>query len=89
MGDIGLHFFDVLGNPIPSEVDDRVIGVGLDVIRSLPRVVGIAGGNSKVNAVLGALRGKFINTLITDADTAQVLLDRQSTALENTARSLD
>jgi DNA-binding transcriptional regulator LsrR (DeoR family) len=77
VGDIGLHYFDVLGNPIQSEIDDRVIGVGLDVIRSLPRVVGISGGPSKFKAVLGALRGKFINSLITDVDTAQALLNLQ------------
>ena len=74
VGDIGLHFFDVEGNPIPSEVDERVIGVGLDVIRSLPRVVGISGGSSKFKAILGALHGKFIHSLITDVDTAQALL---------------
>jgi DNA-binding transcriptional regulator LsrR (DeoR family) len=77
VGDIGLHFYDLHGHPVPSSVEDRVIGVGLDVIRALPRVVGIAGGAGKFDAVLGALRGKFINTLITDMDTAHALLDRQ------------
>jgi DNA-binding transcriptional regulator LsrR (DeoR family) len=75
VGDIGLHFFDAAGGPILSDVEDRVIGVGLDVIRSLPRVVGIAGGTGKVAAVLGALRGKFINTLVTDVETARRLLE--------------
>ncbi len=74
VGDIGLHFFDTHGCLVPSELNERIIGVGLETFRDLARVVGIAGGVEKLPAILGALRGKLVKTLITDLQTAQVLL---------------
>jgi DNA-binding transcriptional regulator LsrR (DeoR family) len=75
VGDIGLHFYDIQGNPIQTELDERVIGISLEEMRSLNRVVGIAGGAAKFNAILGAIRGRFINTLVTDLGTARKLLE--------------
>lgn len=75
VGDISLRFFDVNGNPVQSEIDQRVIGVDLATLRSLPRVIGVAGGEKKCNAILGALRGKYINSLVTDYRTALSLLE--------------
>lgn len=74
VGDIGLRFFDILGNPILSDVDNRIIGASLTTFQKIPHMVGVAGGVEKLNAILGAIRGKFINTLITDQNTAQQLL---------------
>lgn len=75
VGDISLHFYDVRGNLVKTELDERVIGISLEEMRSLNRVVGIAGGLEKFNAILGAIRGHFINTLITDPVIARNLLD--------------
>lgn len=69
-GDICLHFFDVEGRPIRSPFEGRVIGITLDELRSVPRVVGVAGGRRKVPALLGALRGRLIDVLVTDQFTA-------------------
>jgi DNA-binding transcriptional regulator LsrR (DeoR family) len=69
-GDICLHFFDVEGQPIRSPFEGRVIGITLEALRSVPRVVGVAGGRRKVPALLGALRGRFIDVLVTDQFTA-------------------
>lgn len=74
VGDIALRFFDIRGNPVISEIDDRVIGVDLMTLRALPRVVGVAGGRDKFSVILGAVRGRFINVLVTDHITAQKLL---------------
>jgi DNA-binding transcriptional regulator LsrR (DeoR family) len=75
VGEIGLRFFDIDGNPVPSEVDERVIGIEMDQFRSLPCVVAVAGGVEKEKAILGAVRGHFIKTLITDVHVAQYLLN--------------
>ena len=75
VGDICLHFFDVNGNTIRTELDDRVIGISLEEIKKIKRVVGIAGGTGKFDAILGAIRGRFINTLITDSFTARRLIE--------------
>jgi len=74
VGDIGLHFFDEHGCLVPLELNERIIGVGLETFRDLARVIGIAGGAEKRPAILGALRGRLVKTLITDLQTAQHLL---------------
>jgi DNA-binding transcriptional regulator LsrR (DeoR family) len=41
-------------------------------------VIAIAGGSEKVRAILGALRGGYIKTLITDITTARAVLVEDS-----------
>ncbi|MCX7039906.1 MAG: sugar-binding transcriptional regulator [Spirochaetes bacterium] len=75
VGDINLRYFDRSGKPIPSDLDDRVVGLALEDFRRIPHVVGIAGGAAKLDAIRGALEGKLVNVLITDHVTAQRLLE--------------
>jgi DNA-binding transcriptional regulator LsrR (DeoR family) len=74
VGDICLRFFDAEGRAVVTELNDRVIGMDLDQLRAVRRVVGVAGGRRKTNAIRGALAGKLINVLITDLATAESLL---------------
>jgi DNA-binding transcriptional regulator LsrR (DeoR family) len=74
VGDICLHFFDKNGREIHSSLEERVIGITLEQLRSVRRVVGVAGGGRKVDALLGALRGAFVDVLITDRFTAEKLV---------------
>ncbi len=77
VGDIALRFFDDNGHPIYSEIDRRVIGISLEQLRQVRRVVGVAGGPQKVAVLRGALRGGLINVLITDHVTAGRLLEKE------------
>jgi DNA-binding transcriptional regulator LsrR (DeoR family) len=70
VGDIALRFFDANGQPVQHEIFDRMIGLDLDQIRKIPRVIGAAGGEAKVEVIRAALRGKLINVLVTDERTA-------------------
>jgi DNA-binding transcriptional regulator LsrR (DeoR family) len=74
VGDICLRFFNAEGRHVPSEVDERVIGVTLDQLRKADRCVGIAGGPRKYEAIRGALLGRLVNVLITDHVTAERLV---------------
>lgn len=74
VGDICLQFFDANGNPVRTGLTDRVIAISLDQLRCVERTVGLAGGQRKTTAIRGALRGKWINILITDRFTAERLL---------------
>lgn len=74
VGDIGLNFFDQNGKIIDTQLQQHFIGMSLDQIRDIETVVGIAGGEDKFHAILGALTGKYINVLITDYDTAMKLI---------------
>ena len=74
VGDIALRFLDKDGNIIQSEINERVIGISLEELKSTKQVIGLAGGPDKVNIIRAALRGKFINYLITDHLTGEKLL---------------
>jgi DNA-binding transcriptional regulator LsrR (DeoR family) len=75
VGDIALRFFDTHGQPIVSDLDERVIGISLDQIKAIKRVVGVAGGLEKLAAIRGALLGGFLKVLIVDLPTAKRLIN--------------
>jgi DNA-binding transcriptional regulator LsrR (DeoR family) len=77
VGDICFRFFNADGLPIKSPLMKRVIGIDLDKLRACKRVVGVAGGTQKMQAILGALRGGLIDVLITDQRTAEALSKSQ------------
>jgi len=74
VGDISLRFFDRQGQPVHGPLDERVIGVTLEELKTTPRVVGVAGGDRKVEAIRACLTGGFVNVLVTDKFTAEKLL---------------
>jgi DNA-binding transcriptional regulator LsrR (DeoR family) len=74
VGDVCLRFFDIDGEPITSDLDGRVIGMTLAQMQKVKKTIGIAGARRKYAAILGALRGRWVNTLITDRVTAERLV---------------
>ncbi len=76
VGDIALRYFDIQGNTEPfDDFNERVAGIPLDQLKKVPRRIGIAGGIQKSEAVLGAIRGGYINILITDIDCAKRMME--------------
>ncbi len=76
VGSIMLRYFDREGIPVKSELDELVIGLALEELKHVHRVVGIAGGAAKLGAIEAAIAGKLIDVLVTDQITAQRLLAR-------------
>lgn len=76
VGDVCLRFFDEEGEPVATDLDERVIGITPDMLRTIPRRIAVAGGVRKVSAIRGAMRGRWINVLITDIQTAHALVER-------------
>ncbi len=74
VGDINLRFFDENGKLVQSNFDRRVIGLTLDEIKRIERVIGVAGGAAKVSAIRAALAGRLVDVLVTDQITAQQVL---------------
>lgn len=74
VGDIGLGFFDRKGAPVHGPLDERVIAITLEELKVTPRVIGVAGGERKVEAIRACLTGQLVNVLVTDKFTAQKLL---------------
>lgn len=74
VGDICLRFYDGHGRPLSGPLDERVIGIDLDTLRRIPRIVAVAGGARKHAAIRAALRGGLVTHLVTDRATAESLV---------------
>lgn len=79
-GDLLSHFLTRDGQLIESPVEERLIGASLDTLRSLRNVIGIAAGTVKAEAIRAALLGGYLDTLITDEETALRILQLEETA---------
>lgn len=76
VGDVLGQFYDLQGKILDLELHRRTIAISLQELSKMPNVIGLAGGKHKVDAILGALRGRFIKILVTDEFTAKELLER-------------
>jgi lsr operon transcriptional repressor len=75
VGDILGQFFDANGAVVDISLHDRRIGIELSDLKLIPKVIGIAGGTHKIHAMLGALRGGFLDVLVTNEIAAIALLE--------------
>jgi DNA-binding transcriptional regulator LsrR (DeoR family) len=75
VGDICMRFFDRNGQPVNYMMQD-IMSIELHELARVPEVIAIAGGEQKVDAIIGASKAKYINTLITDELTAQRILEK-------------
>lgn len=73
VGEICAHFYDIQGNPVSNDYEDRIIAVERDDLMKIPLRMGVAGLPAKLPSILGAVRGGYINVLVTDAETAMAL----------------
>jgi len=85
VGEINYQPFDADGQIVDRTelraLMHRVLSVEAARLQALSRredrhVIAVAGGRAKVEAVRGALRGHFVNVLVTDEDCASALLSR-------------
>lgn len=74
VGDVFSHFFDINGKISNPEIDKRMITISTEDLLKIPYSIGIAGGEAKAESILGALRGKYINILVTDIKAAAKIL---------------
>jgi DNA-binding transcriptional regulator LsrR (DeoR family) len=75
VGDVCLRYFDAYGTPVETDLDSRVVGIGREELRAVPRKVGIAGGSRKFEAIRAAALGHWIDVLITDLAVARRLVE--------------
>jgi DNA-binding transcriptional regulator LsrR (DeoR family) len=74
VGDISLRYFDDSGSEVRSELSNRVLGIESDQLFQIDRRIGVAGGSEKRRAIVAALRGGWVNILITDVGVGRWLL---------------
>ena len=78
VGDILGLFYDATGAVVDLPIHRRRIGIDLEDLRKIPNVVGVAGGMAKVDAILGALRGGYLDVLVTTEAVGRALLERDA-----------
>ena len=74
VGDVCARHYDAQGNVLDIELNRRVVGIDLEALHGIEQVIGVAGGEAKGQAILGALRGRHVNVLVTDDATAKRVL---------------
>lgn len=74
-GDILSHFIDENGRLIETPIEERLISTPLSTLKSLQNVIGVAAGANKAQAIRAALRGRYLDVLITDDLTAELLTE--------------
>lgn len=74
-GVVAGRFIDGQGRPVAGPLDDRTVGMSLDMLKKIDLRIAVAGGFDKVPAILAALRGGYVTVLITDAATGRGILN--------------
>ncbi len=77
VGDILGYFYDENGQILDLDLHRHVVALRPEELRKIPNVAAAAAGTAKVDSILGLLRGKLANILITDEPTARELLRRE------------
>jgi deoxyribonucleoside regulator len=74
VGDVCARHYDAWGNVLDIELNHRIVGIELEALHDIKQVIGVAGGEAKAEAILGALRGGHVNVLVTDDAAASKVL---------------
>lgn len=74
-GDVMRHYFDAAGKILEPETGKRMIAMSVEQLRRARLVIGVAVGQAKVQAIRGAAKARLISALVTDARTAEALLE--------------
>lgn len=75
VGDVCCHFLDATGAPRCEEISERIVGISLEALHTVPNTVGVATGSEKASGVAAVLRGGYVNTLVCDEDLARIMLE--------------
>ena len=75
VGHMCAQFFDISGQILDIGINQRSISIGLGALRQIDNVIAIAGTTDKASAILGALNGGYINSLVTDDRAARRVLE--------------
>jgi DNA-binding transcriptional regulator LsrR (DeoR family) len=75
VGDVCGQHFNLEGFLMDIPLAGYVFGIEVETLRSIPLVIGVAGGAAKSAAILGAIRSRLINSLVTDDQAARDVLE--------------
>ncbi|MBL9189214.1 MAG: hypothetical protein JNK23_17160 [Opitutaceae bacterium] len=74
VGEICGRFIDTRGRECDTAWSDRVIGVQVAQLRRIPQVIGVVSGSDRTAAILAAIKGGLLKSLVIDESGAVALL---------------
>lgn len=74
VGDIGARRFNIQGQFLKNDYNERIMGIDEEGLKSAKNVLSIAAGRHKVLSIIGALRLNIITHFVTDETTAKTIL---------------
>ena len=75
VGEILAQIYDAQGQTCAPAYNQRVVGLSLETLQTIPLSIGVAATEQKVLPICGALRGQYLKTIVTDEATATGVLD--------------
>jgi DNA-binding transcriptional regulator LsrR (DeoR family) len=73
--DVSGVFLSADGEPVVTELSERMIGISAEQMRAIPEVIAIPYGVAKARAVRAALRGGMVGGIVTHAALAHAVLE--------------
>lgn len=77
VGDVCGVYVDRNGKPVESPLTKQMFGIDAALLKAIPKKIGVAGGESKIEPIIGACRAQFIDVLVTDEVAATGVLREQ------------
>ncbi|HTX78017.1 MAG TPA: sugar-binding transcriptional regulator [Longilinea sp.] len=74
IGEILAQVINSEGEPCARKYSDRVIGLSVEELRTIPLTIGLAATSEKVAPIAAALKGHYFKTIVTDEITALEVL---------------
>ena len=73
------RFIDAHGGAVGGPHDERIVGITLDELKNIPSRICVAGGPSKIKAIIATLEADYVTHFITDMATAEALIAASGT----------
>ncbi|WP_175477151.1 sugar-binding transcriptional regulator [Ruania alba] len=76
VGEVNGRLFDQTGAPVENVIGNRVLGIHLDQLTRVPRLLAGAFGEVRAEATIAAVRAGYVNELVADRALAEAILAR-------------
>ncbi|MCI8327876.1 MAG: sugar-binding transcriptional regulator [Lachnospiraceae bacterium] len=74
VGEVCFHIYDINGELIDPEYDKHIVGITVEDFKNIPKKIGFAYGPHKVFPIIAAARGNYLNSLVTNKKTAEMIM---------------
>ena len=74
MGAVGAiygRWFDIEGRFLDTEINERVLGIPIEVVKKIPKRILVSRGRDRLRAIVGVLKTGLFNVFITDEQTVR------------------